>query len=223
MIILAERRGFEPREPFRVHTLSKHNVNYPDDVYGALKDLGIKSYELNIASDTAQSISLAPTESQSIRFMTRVFDLWFEEDDPTVYIRIFHNVIRSLLGLRLNDCSFVYNRCREYVACDELGDLYTCGRFLKEKEAYIGSCTDESLPKILNCRATSELYDRVSRIHPQCNHCDWLGACGGGCAYQRWLNGGFGAPFPQCGIRKALFTHIADRVEPFLRASKPSI
>ena len=199
-----------------VTTVNRYNVEFPDAVYEALLKLGIKSFELNIVSETVDRPSLSPPDSETIRFLTRIFDLWFKADDPTIYIRIFHNAIRSLVGLPTKDYSFSYNRCREYVACDEQGDLYTCGRFLKEKGTYLGSCKTDSLVQILSEECTRILYDRVAKIKDECLECRWLTACGGGCAYQRWLNGGFGSSFPQCEIRRALFEHIERRIKPFL-------
>ncbi len=199
-----------------VTTISVYNAGFPEDVYKTLIGLGIKNFELNIASNVVGASSLAPSPKDAATFLKRVFDLWFKEDDPSIYIRIFHNTIRSLTGLPMKDCSFSYNHCREYVACDENGELYTCGRFLKEPEAHIGSLMSESLPVILENPTTNALYNRVAKIKDECHACKWLGACGGGCAYQRWLNGGFGSSFPQCEIRKELFEHIAQRVGKYL-------
>lgn len=191
-----------------VSTINRHNVKFPDLVYQTLIRLGIKSFELNIASKIDGDSSFVPSVNDTIEFLIRVFDIWFKNDDPSIYIRIFHNSIRSLMGLPTRDCSFSYNRCREYVACDEQGDLYTCGRFLKEPEAYIGSCVSDFVIQLMNSEKTKDLYKQVAQIKDECQKCRWLGACGGGCAYQRWLNGGFGSLFPQCRIRKALFEHI---------------
>jgi len=199
-----------------VSTINCHNAKFPDEVYETLCGLDIKSFEFNIASDIAGAPSLAPTEQDAIDFLKRTFDIWFDADDPSIYVRIFDNTIRSLLDLPLKDCSFSYNRCREYVAIDEGGELYTCGRFLKEPDAYLGSFLEKPMINILTSQQTIALYDKVALIRQECRECSWLGACGGGCAYQRWLNGGFGFPFPQCNIRKALFEHVAMRVKPYL-------
>lgn len=102
------------------------------------------------------------------------------------------------------------------MACDEKGDLYTCGRFLKEPVGYLGSCLSGSLKDNLSSETTNNIYSKISLIHAECHNCEWLYACGGGCAHQRWLNGGFGARFPQCGIRRKLFEYIKRRVNHLL-------
>jgi len=197
-------------------TINQYNVRYPELIYRTLLDLDIKNFEINPVSAIANDPSLPSKPADMIKFLEKVFDLWFDADDPSVYIRIFHNVIRSLVGASTNDCSFSYNRCREYVAIDEKGEVYSCGRFLKEESAYIGSCVDNSLVDMLKVEKTQQLYDLISKIRPECFDCRWLSACGGGCAYQRWMNGGFGSLFPQCEVRKALFEHIEIKTKNFL-------
>lgn len=199
-----------------VVTINKYNVNYPNIVYQTLIDLGIKSFEFNIASKVPGSKTLSPNKDAASIFLKRTFDLWFDSDDPSVYIRIFHNVIRSLLGMNVRDCTFSYNRCREYIASDEKGNLYSCGRFLKEKVAYLGHCFNKPLIEILSDKKTQHIFDLVSKVKKECLECKWLGACGGGCAYQRWLNGGFGSLFPQCEIRKSLFKYVEKKIKKYL-------
>lgn len=197
-------------------TINKYNVHYPELIYQTLLNLGIKDFEINPVSDVAGVSSLTPKSSDTIKFLKKVFDLWFNADDPSVYIRIFHNAIRLFINAPTNDCSFSYNRCREYMAIDEKGEIYSCGRFLKEEKAHLGSCSNSSFTKILESNRARQVYDQVAKIKKECFSCRWLDACGGGCAYQRWTNGGFGSSFPQCEIRKALFKHVERRIKGFL-------
>lgn len=199
-----------------VSTISSFNAEFPDEVYFELHNLNINSFEFNIASSVPGFKLFAPDPQKAIKFLKRIFDLWFAADDPKVHVRIFENCVRSLLGFPTNDCSFSYNHCREYIAIDELGDLYTCGRFLKEKEAFLGKIFTCSILNTISSDYSKALYDEVSKIKPECLECEWLNACGGGCAYQRWTNGGFGAMFPQCEIRKGLFLHIREKVKPYI-------
>ncbi len=199
-----------------VVTVNRHNVYYPEDVYQTLIQLGCKSFELSVASNTAISASIAPHSEDACIFLKKIFDLWLDADDPSVYIRLFDNTVRAMLGAQVRNCAFSYNRCREYIAFDENGEIYTCARFFKEESAYLGSCFGGSVLELLASAKVSSLYDSVAKIKEECLVCRWLGACGGGCAYQRWLNGGFGSLFPQCEIRKSLFEHIENRIKPLL-------
>lgn len=76
----------------------------------------------------------------------------------------------------------------------------------------MGSCLSNSIDTLLDLESTKNIYRKVSLINEECHQCPWLIACGGGCAHQRWLNGGFGSPFPHCGVRRQLFEYIKDRV-----------
>lgn len=89
-----------------VVTINRFNVGFPDEVYQTLMELGIKGFELNLATESIGRESLAPPEDDAIRFLKRSFDIWFEADDPTIHVRLFVNVLRALIGLPLRDCSF---------------------------------------------------------------------------------------------------------------------
>jgi len=198
-----------------VITISTFNVDYPDEIWEKLilpKDLAT-AWEINICTSTETS-SFTPSEEKSIWFLCRLFDLWLENDNPEIYIKTFRVVLRALMGANPGDCAFECNKCNLFLAIDELGDVYTCNRFLKREVAHLGNIKTQKLQDILNSEKAKTLYWKISGLKPECKNCKWLLACGGGCAFQRWMSTGrFDAGFPECKIRKALFSHIENKIK----------
>jgi uncharacterized protein len=195
-------------------TLTKVSVAYPDEIFQTILELGEGGYEINVCSDTtAGTEDIRPSTEEAIACLSRIFDLWFGLDNPAFRIRLFMNTLRALRGGLPNDCAFRYNRCRDFVAIDESGDIYPCARFLKEAKVYMGNVLSDGLQNTLKSQAATQLYDCIAKVKEECLSCEWIEACGGGCAYQRWLHRGqFDDPFPLCQVRKGIFAHVRKRL-----------
>lgn len=198
-----------------VITVGKHNVDYPDEIWREIilpKKLST-SWEVNICAAT-ETECFTPSNEKSIRFLTRLFDLWMENDDPDIYIKTFWVILRTLIGGSPRDCAFEYNKCNLFVAIDELGDVYTCNRFLKREVAWLGNIRNQKLKEIIDGEKAKTLYKEIAGLKAECRTCKWLMACGGGCAFQRWMSTKkFDAGFPGCEVRKALFSYIANKIK----------
>lgn len=196
-------------------TINKINVIYPEEIWRELivpKELAT-SWDVNICSSTETS-AFTPKFEQAVSFLNRLFDLWFQHDDPEIYIKTFWIAIRALVGGRPNDCAFEYNKCRHFLAIDEKGNVYPCNRFLKREFVYLGNIEKQNLIDILNSTRAKQIYLNMSRLKPECKNCKWLFVCGGGCAFQRWLDSGtFDGDFLECGIRKEFFSHVETAIK----------
>lgn len=191
-------------------TVSTKNVLCPEEIWFKIikpKQLA-KSFELNVCSLTESSY-LRPSEDDVLNFYIKLFNLWIENDDPEIYIKTFRIVLRSMFGGNTRDCAFEYGKCNKFAAIDEKGDVYVCNRFLKRPVAYLGNIMKDNLINIINSEKAIYVYDQISRIKDECKNCEWLICCGGGCAFQRWIDTGeFNAGFPDCEFRKKFFSHI---------------
>ncbi|MFH2013476.1 MAG: radical SAM protein [Patescibacteria group bacterium] len=195
-------------------TVNKHNVDYPELIWNeVIKPKKISnSFEINICSSTELS-SLTPSPDKSLDFMIKLFNLWIEKDDPEITIKTFRVILRFLLGGEAGDCAFEYNKCNQFAAIDEKGDVYICNRFMKREVAFLGNVSEQSLKDIVRSKKALKLYDKIAKIKNECRKCEWLMCCGGGCAFQRWLHTGrFDAGFPECDLRKKFFSHVKEKV-----------
>jgi len=194
-------------------TLNCENVKYPIQIYEELiKREKINGFEINNCTE----LGFAPSNEDLLNFYKTLFMLWSKDGNPSIHIRIFENVIRNLLGKKANDCHFRYKGCRQFLSIDDIGNIYTCSRFVKRDVAYLGNILEKNLVDIMGQKHTEDIYERCSSIAKECLDCEWLEACGGGCSYQRWQAGGFDVKHPLCEVRKKLFSFIANEVKPFL-------
>lgn len=198
--------------------LSTTNVDHPERIYQFMKEVGNRGFEVNICTETDIGVShLIPDDKKSFDFLRRLFDLWFEDDNPDFRIRTFVNAIRTILEGAPIDCSFAFNRCWLYLGIDEKGDIYPCNRFLKNREFYLGSVQEKSLCEIQETKRAKAIYAEMPRIQGKCFRCKWWQNCGGGCAYDRWIiNRNFSTLHPQCIVRQKLFSHISSRIKEYL-------
>lgn len=58
-----------------VTTINYFNVKYPREIYETLIDLGLKGFDLNIASDIPGAETIAPSEEETVNFLKEVFDI----------------------------------------------------------------------------------------------------------------------------------------------------
>jgi len=194
------------------------NVAYPEEIYAFMKSTGNRGFEANLCTETVEGVGhLIPSDEQATKFFKRLFDLWFQDDQPSFRIRTFVNAIRAMVDGTPLDCSFAYNRCWLYLGIDERGDVYPCNRFLKVPEFYLGSVLEKSLSEIHETKKAKQIYSEMPKIHGGCFRCKWWQNCGGGCAYDRWLiDRKFDSVHPQCAVRRRLFSHIEKKVGPFI-------
>lgn len=197
-----------------VITVNKYNVDFPRIIWKEIiehKQIAT-SFETNICSSTELS-DFVPDTEKATNFLIQLFDLWLEKDDPSIYIKTFRVLLRFLMGGNAGDCAFEYSKCNQFAAIDEKGDVYVCNRFMKRDIAYLGNILNHNLKDIISSEKAKNLYHQIASIKKECRVCEWLMCCGGGCAFQRWIHTGrFDAGFPECELRKKLFSYIKNRV-----------
>lgn len=196
-----------------IAVITKTNVNYPDEVYDALKATGAKTCAFHFCSgDDSDNFSLVPSGKEGISFFKRVFDLWLKDDNPNFLIRNFRNVLRVMYGGRALDCASNHDHCRRFIAVTLNGDVYPCHRFVNKDEFKLGNVLNQSLPSIYE--KASKTYDTMASIPEKCFRCCWFKACGGGCAFERFTVGGkFPSEHPECELKQQLFYYIEERVK----------
>lgn len=196
-----------------VVTINKDNVHYPREIYNFLINQNqLNGFEINPCSPTEEGNPLVPKNKDLANFLIKIFDMWWKDDNPNIYIRIFENLLRVLIDDKPNDCSFSFKACRQFIAIDINGDAYPCERFVHTNDGYFGNIMENGINTIIKKDKTKEIYEKMAWI-PKCQDCKWLRACGGGCAHQRWLNGGWGSKYYLCGVRKKLFSHIEQKAK----------
>ncbi|MFZ4801773.1 MAG: radical SAM protein [Chlorobium sp.] len=141
------------------------------------------------------------------RFMQEYFDEWIRHPDPPT-CRILEDMLGGVLGIKPRTCAF-RNHCHEFYSVDTDGRLYPCDLFLGQQDMCLGDLHSESLLSILSSPHTATIRSSIATLPDDCNECDWLVACGGGCSAHR-----IGQTLDSvgryyfCGARKSIFKHI---------------
>lgn len=195
--------------------ITKSNVGDPDGTYHAMFNSGVTSFSYHICSqDEDRSIDAIPSQAEVVRFTKRMFDLWFEDDNPDFKIRNFRNVIRGLCGGHPLECSSKIGICRAFIAFDSNGDVYPCHRFVGRKQFIIGNVLKKPLKEIFTSPSSLDIYGEMAVIPKKCQRCQWLNVCGTGCPFERLVeNGSFNSVGVDCGIKQPLFAHIKERTK----------
>lgn len=202
-----------------VTVVNNENVNYPDEVFLAMKDIAKWGFDLNICTQRFGGLNLVPPNDKLINFYKRIFDLWYQHDSPNLPIRTFVGIIQRLLNGHPSDCTFASHGCKVMLAVDCNGDLYPCGRFLRVPEMYLGNIIADNFDDILS--RPKNTIKQLSSIPKGCSSCKWIDTCGGGCRFERWLaNKNPEDSFPWCDFRKQLFKHILSSLLPTIQQMK---
>jgi len=194
----------------QIATIGKINVKFPDRVYEALTSPEWSTgFDIHPCYPTPTH-SFSPSLNDLLEFQKRVFDRWWEEDNPKIHIRLFKDVLRAYMGATPRTCSNRIEGCRPIVSIDEKGDVYPCSRYIKKEEFRIGNVleNEDGLVGLLMSERSQMIYDTIVQTPQECKDCQWFNYCGGGCSYQRWLAGGFTKKFYACEIRKEFYKYV---------------
>jgi len=196
-----------------VSLVTKSNVTTPKETYESLKQSGISSCNFHFcAQDETGTINTIPSEEETVRFFKEVFDLWFENDDPDFPIRNFRNVLRVMCGWRPLDCTSSLQGCFGFMAIATNGDVYPCHRYVGRPNYCIGNILQSPLIEIYE--RSEHLYEQMCTLDKKCQECEWLNACGNGCAFERLAtNGVFESVAPECSIKRKIFDHIKKKLD----------
>lgn len=192
--------------------VNKDNVFLADQIYKSFKTFSwFRGFELHPYMPVADSENkLVPNEDDLLNFMYQIFDLWWEDDNPKIVIRMFRDIIRVFLKDHPIVCASQRKGCLNITSVNYDGSIYTCSRFMEEKGGYLGNIIEDDLCIILQRKRTEKIYQQMVDLPRECLRCKWLDYCGGGCAYQRWLDAW--SKYYQCNVRKELFRYVTSRL-----------
>ncbi|MEK7575789.1 MAG: radical SAM protein [Patescibacteria group bacterium] len=193
--------------------ITPYNVDYPEEIMNWLKENNINNWDFLLSFEPPESdAGLTINNLKATDFMIRLFDAWFNEDNPKIRIRTFRDVIRSELGNKPTLCSW-QRGCLKFISFDNLGNAFLCTKFHIYPETGYGNILEQSLENILSSQKVEIINQTVYDGQHECRKCQWVNSCGGGCSFIRYaLHKKFNAPFMYCGARKTLFQHIRKRI-----------
>jgi uncharacterized protein len=200
--------------------ISRANVDDPERILQFMADNGQHFCQVIPCTEPARG-GLRPTEQvpqqrlseQSIAaeqyagFMTRLFDAWVENDDPSYYVRHIDNWLHLHFGLTPECCEYRED-CSNLVTIEWNGDVYPCDFFVEERFR-MGNVMEQTLEQMLRGRAWREFTQAAEHVPAVCAGCPWLECCHGGC-YRHRAKLGLGAderPY-LCEANMRIFEHV---------------
>ncbi len=121
-------------------------------------------------------------------FLVRIFDLWWNDGNPRVSVRLFDEVLAAVMGQGANMCQ-LHPSCGGYVVVEYNGDVYPCDFFV-EKRWHLGNVTEQPLAEIVHGERNREFIGVKPRAAKKCMKCPWQGICQNGCPHYRSLGDG---------------------------------
>ena len=174
-------------------TISDYSVKYGEESYRFFKESGFSFIQFMpvLESDREKVERLA---SYSVdkkaygRFLTGLFDAWIKDFDfknlrQKTSIRFFDALIQTLAGGVPDHCLF-QEKCGTYLVCEHNGDLFPCD-YLVSSGTRIGNLTQMSLGEAFASEARVAFSARKAFLDHECEMCQWLIICRGGCIKDR--------------------------------------
>lgn len=161
--------------------ITKRSLEYYHEIFSVFRSLGVDNYDLlpfvKFCGEGARISSGSITAEEFAVFLKNYFNVWRENDDPSIQVRIFENMIAGLLGMSQAACTFSGD-CNEYVTVNFNGDVYHCDWDIGKTGKCLGNLINEPLSLILQKDRAKAVIPAQSR---ECSACRWFPVCRGGC------------------------------------------
>jgi len=144
-------------------------------------------------------------------FIKAVFDIWWEQDNPRIKIRLLNNLVQGAIKGTPHSCAS-NGTCNMFLSIDADGSVYPCGKFAGIQELKMGNINTQQISEIIN-NDTSKFYLEVANKKPsKCNDCEWFSYCHNGCTYDRYTgNGEFLELSPYCQTWAKAYYYVEKR------------
>lgn len=167
-------------------------VKKPDEIYSFFLENGfnflqfIPAVEFDRETGQVTDYSVKPKDYGD--FLCRLFDLWYNNGNPTVSIRMFDNIASIYAGVKSEACVYM-KECGNYAVIEYNGDVYPCDFFV-EKPLFLGNLMEIPLKDIV-IGEKMQVFSRqkCGATIDACKKCRWEYICHCGCPHFRY-NGG---------------------------------
>jgi uncharacterized protein len=188
---------------------AKDSLGHEKEIFEFLVETGIHKFDLLpcvLADGKEPKSSLTPAEFA--RSMIKMFDLWWQLDNPEVRVRLFESAIRGVLGGKQSVCKFT-GACASYCTLDYNGEIYPCDNFVGMPDFVFDNIKKSNLHTVLNGEKRQRFAVQTQNLPADCVKCEWKNICNDGCVYHRYLRRGNLADKSYfCNFRKEFFDHV---------------
>ncbi len=143
-------------------------------------------------------------------FLVEVFDAWFAEGNPDVYVRSLHDWCVQLMGGHAEMCHSRVD-CSYVVTVNTDGSVHICDDLIPYADSKLGHISRDALVDIDKHESLRRLSKKSVLFSGECSRCEFFPVCTGGCTLFRakHLND-FSGRNVYCETQKLVITHIRD-------------
>lgn len=209
--------------PAAIVVINRANVEHPEQLYGEFKALAI---DIKLNSLSRSGLAATPGAEMDIsaeeygNFMVRMFDVWFDDPEPTIHIEPIGQHIARILGVPgvVQACHFTRSCHRTFLGIAPDGDLYPCGMFQGEPAFRYGNIHSMTPENVATTALFGRIEDREAHVLAGCSKCSFFDLCYGGCMFHSLKNAGlFVEKDYYCTGYKKYFEHALRRIHSDLR------
>lgn len=146
------------------------------------------------------------------KFLCEVYDEWLKEDNPDVYIRLFHDWCMLLMSGNpitchsRNDCSYI-------ITLNADGKIFICDDLLAYADSYLGDIFKDNLFSVEKNYKLTKLSDHKLLFGDECSNCEYFPVCKGGCTiFRAKEKDNFLARNYYCFTQKMVIDHIKNSI-----------
>jgi len=188
-----------------INILREHNVEF--NILSVVNDLTVKKPDeifcfflenrfnflqfipaVEFDKETGQPTDFSVKAKDYGDFLCRLFDLWYNNGNPIVSIRMFDNIATIYAGVNSEACIYM-KECGNYAVIEYNGDVYPCDFFVEEP-LLLGNIIETPLKEIITGdKMLAFSKQKCSGAIQACQKCKWEYICHCGCPHFRY-NGG---------------------------------
>jgi uncharacterized protein len=199
--------------------VNSYNIQFPEKIYQFLKDMELSSVSIKpcIGMENNQLTSFSVDPLDYADFMIKIFNMWLKDDNPSLKIKQFFNILLPYFGGKAKNCSNQYCACMRFVTIDKDGSVYSCNDFIENFRDYsYGNICNNNFETLLLSNNAQLWNQQMHDVVKNCHDCQFLKSCGGGCTKMRlYLNKEYDLKY--CQAMKKMIKYIYSKAESFTK------
>jgi len=199
--------------------VNDYNADYPLDVYHFYKENGckyiqfapiIETLKRGDRGDRERLLPFSVSPAQYARFCCTIFDEWVRNDVGQTFVQLFDSTLACWAGEEPGVCTMC-ETCGHCSVIEANGDLYSCDHFVYP-EYKLGNIHRDTITGMMYSERQRHFgQSKRTALPHQCQTCQWLFACNGGCPKDRFCtttDGESGLNY-LCTAFQQFFAHVA--------------
>jgi radical SAM protein with 4Fe4S-binding SPASM domain len=195
--------------------ITKDKLNHVDDIYDFFVEHNINYKTNSIFYNGRANINrntIETTPDEYIRFLTNLFDRWYQDESDIVIVNLLQMMALVLKGHGHGSCC--NSNCSvKHLTINPDGSCFTCGRTTVDDYFKLGNISNHNFEQVYQDGKFEKFFKRTPDNIDACQKCEVNGSCFGGCMYEAYLEyGTIYAPAPNCAAFIAIYNHIYSKI-----------